>query len=75
MSLIQITDNHHDWKRIADCLQEQPSEQDLSLIKTDLVKIANIKIGNLTLEDNPNLLVFPRDLHRYGDEISESHII
>lgn len=75
MCLIQITDNHHGWKRITDCLQEQPSEQDLSIIKKDLVKIANIEIGNLTLEGNPNLLVFPRDLRQYGDEISESHII
>ena len=75
MSQIQITDNHHNWKRIADCLQKQTIAQDLDIIKTDLGKIADIKIGKLTLEDNPNLLVFPRDLHRYGDEISESHII
>lgn len=74
MSLIQITDNHHGWKRIEDCLQEQPSEHDLSVIQADLVKIAKIEIDKLTLEDNPNLLVFPRDFC-YGDEISESHII
>lgn len=75
MSLIQITDNHHNWKKITDCLQKQTLTYDLGVIKTDLVKIANIKIGKLTLDDNANLLVFPRDLHRYGDEISESHII
>ena len=51
------------------------SDKEISSAKPDLGRIANIKIGELALEDNPNLLVFPRDLHRYGDEISESHII
>lgn len=51
------------------------SDKERYSAKPDLGRIANIKIGELALEDNPNLLVFPRDLHRYGDEISESHII
>ena len=47
------------------------SESDLQ----NLAKIADIQIKDLKLDDNPNLLVFPRDLHRYGDEISENNII
>lgn len=61
MSLIQITDNSRSKVPDSD--------------KASLLKIADIKIGELSLEDNPNLLVFPRDLHRYGDEISENCII
>lgn len=41
----------------------------------NLEKIANVPIGELRLEQNPNLLVFPRDLGVYGDEISESEIL
>lgn len=61
MSLIQITDNSRSKVPDSD--------------KASLLKIADIKIGELSLEDNTNLLVFPRDLHRYGDEISENCII
>lgn len=61
MSLIQIADNSRNKVPDSD--------------KASLLRIANIKIGELSLEDNPNLLVFPRDLHRYGDEISENCII
>lgn len=61
MSLIQIADNSRNKVPDSD--------------KASLLKIADIKIGELSLEDNPNLLVFPRDLHHYGDEISESCII
>ena len=41
----------------------------------NLQRIANVPIEDLRLEHNPNLLVFPRDLGVYGDEISESEII
>lgn len=61
MSLIQIADNSRNKVPDSD--------------KASLLKIADIKIGELSLEDTPNLLVFPRDLHRYGDEISENCII
>lgn len=43
--------------------------------RENLSKIANIKIADLTLDDHPNLLVFPRDLNHYGDDISEGRII
>lgn len=74
---LQITDNHYDWKQIEKCSKDDASfgGEELDIAIQDLGKIANIKIGELNLEDNPNLLVFPRDLHQHGDEISESHII
>lgn len=76
MNNLRITDNHEAVR-----LDAPPDSRywhnfdDYDVVKKDLVCISNKQIGNLTLEDNPNLLVFPRDLHRYGDEISESYII
>ena len=61
--------------KIYDNTTRKLSEEEISSAKPDLERIANIKNGELSLEDNPNLLVFPRDLHRYGDEISENCII
>ena len=77
MNRLQITDNHHDWKCIQECFVGDTSfgGEELDKAKKDLGRIANLKIGELGLEDNPNLLVFPRDLHQHGDKISESHII
>ena len=76
MNNLRITDNHEAVRLDA------PSDSrywhnfdDYDVVKKDLVCISNKQIGNLTLEDNPNLLVFPGDLHHYGDEISESCII
>lgn len=43
--------------------------------RENLSKIANIKIADLTLDDHPNLLVFPHDLNHYGDDISEDRIL
>lgn len=64
MGLIQIADN---------------SSKNLSCIdssdKENLSKIANIEIVKLSLDENPNLLVFPRDWNHYGDKISESYIL
>lgn len=71
MSLLQITDNH-DWK---DCrsffIDNNFSDDDIQ----NLRKIADVKIKDLSFEDNPNLLIFPRDLNCHGDKISESNII
>ena len=71
MSLFQITDNH-DWK---DCrsffIDNNCSDDDIQ----NLRKIADVKIKDLSFEDNPNLLIFPRDLNCHGDKISESNII
>lgn len=72
MYKLQITDNH-DWKSIINCLEEQV--EDTSEVKSDLKKVSDIKIGKLSINETPSLLIFPRDLHQYGDEISESCII
>jgi len=64
MTQLQITDNsQHNLK------------QNELVHKSDLDRIANVKIKDLALDGNPNLLVFPQDLNRYGDDISESYII
>lgn len=76
MNSIWITDNHkaitidsipHSHYR-CDIVDKEKSISDIQ-------KIANIQIDELKLDDCPNLLVFPRDLKHYGDDISESHII
>lgn len=70
MGLFQITDNH-DWRSYKDCLIKESGIDD----RDNLLRIANTSIGQLSLKGSSNLLVFPRDLHCYGDEISESCII
>lgn len=47
-----------------------------SNVREDLMKIANIKISDLCGENNnPGLLVFPRDLDQYNDDIGKSPIL
>ena len=65
--LIQVTDNSS--KPYSEIEELKDSDKD------NLQKIANVAIKNLSLDNNPNLLVFPRDLNHYGDDISESHIL
>lgn len=76
MLRLQITDNHN-WESIAECSQDSSclSEPEVAKIKSDLEQIADVEIGKLKLNDNPNLLVFPSNLNQYGDEISQSHIL
>ena len=62
MSQIITTDNRN---------KQIDSASDLQ----NLAKIADVKIKDLKLDDNPNLLIFPRDFYQYGDKISESNII
>ena len=62
MSQIITTDNHN---------KQIDSASDLQ----NLAKIADVKIKDLKLDDNLNLLIFPRDFYQYGDKISESNII
>ena len=40
----------------------------------NLQKIAEKPIGELSLDDNPNLLIFPQNLEEYGDKIGEQHV-
>ena len=60
---IQITDN---------------SERSLSEVDVChheiLKKLAEPTISKLSLEDHPNLLIFPQDLDAYGDKIGDAHI-
>lgn len=65
--LIQVTDNSS--KPYPEIGELKDSDKD------NLQKIANVAIKNLSLDNNPNLLVFPRDLNHYGDDISEGRII
>lgn len=64
---IQLTDNS--CKPYSEIKDIKDSDKD------NLQKIANVAIKNLSLDNNPNLLVFPRDLNHYGDDISEGRII
>lgn len=76
MNSIWITDNHK-----AITIDSIPNSHyrcdivDKEKAISDIQKIANIQIDELKLDDCPNLLVFPRDLKHYGDDISESHIL
>nr|MCR5453360.1 hypothetical protein [Bacteroidales bacterium] len=69
MVRLRTTDNNQ-GRSIADCNVDKGklSDEDVATAKSDLQKIADVNIGKLSLDDNPNLLVFPRDLKRYGDE-------
>ncbi len=60
---IQTRDNSK-W-----CLQEG----ELCHLET-LKKLAEPTIAKLSLEDHPNLLIFPQDLDVYGDKIGDAHI-
>ncbi len=64
MSLLQITDNS----------RKNLSGIDASDVE-NLQKIANVPIARISLDENPNLLVFPRDLDHCGDKIGENCIL
>ncbi|MCQ2313836.1 MAG: McrC family protein [Bacteroidales bacterium] len=69
MSRLRITDNH-DWIHFQKVGQDA-SKADLK----NLERIADVPISRLSLDDNPNLLLFPRDFYSCEDKISESQII
>lgn len=48
-------------------------EEELCHLET-LQRLAEPTISELSLEDHPNLLVFPQDLNVYGDKIGDAHI-
>lgn len=60
---IQTTDNS----------EQLLEEHGLCHLET-LRKLAEPTISELSLEDHPNLLVFPQDLDVYGDKIGDAHI-
>ena len=48
-------------------------EEELCHLET-LKKLAEPTIAKLSLEDHPDLLIFPQDLDVYGDKIGDAHI-
>ena len=75
MSRLRITDNH--------VAVEITHESDIGYChdaiddntRKDLQRIANAQIKDLKGDKRPNLLVFPRDLGYYGDDVGEGRII
>lgn len=72
MNRLRITDNHDwiDWDS-SPLWTQSPSEVD----QKNLSIIADVRISDLSLDGNPNLLVFPKDLKQYGDAIGDECII
>lgn len=74
MSRLRITDNHE----VVEITHESDSRYWHDEIddnsRDDIQKIANARIKD-KVEDRPNLLVFPRDLGYYGDDVGEGQII
>ncbi len=65
-------------KRIPIADNSSKKISDLNLDASDienLRKIANVPIAQISLDENPNLLVFPREWNHYGDEIDKSCIL
>ena len=60
---IQIRDNNWDGLVIDDAHH-----------LSNLQKIAEKPIGQLSLEDHPNLLIFPQNLEEYGDKIGNQYV-
>jgi len=60
---ISISDNNWEGLTISD-------EHHLE----NLLKIAEKPIGQLSLEDHPNLLIFPQNLEEYGDKIGKEYV-
>lgn len=75
MSHLRITDNHE--------AVEITHESDIGYChdaiddntRKDLQRIANAQIKDLKGDERSNLLVFPRDLGYYGDDVGEGRII
>ena len=75
MSRLRITDNHEaveinhegDKRYCHDAIDDNT--------RKDLQRIANAQIKDLKGDKRPNLLVFPRDLGYYGDDVGEGQII
>ena len=75
MSRLRITDNHEpvDITRESDIRYCHDEIDDNT--RKDLQRIANAQIKDIKGDERPNLLVFPRDLGYYGDDLGEGQII
>ena len=78
MSRLRITDNHEAVEITQECKPTDSrywhDEVD-DTTRENLKLIANVQIKNLKSDECPNLLVFPRDLGYYGDDVGEGRII
>ena len=60
MNRLQITDNHEPIALDSPNDSRYWHGEIVETVKTDLQKIANVKIRDLKIDDNPNLLIFRR---------------
>lgn len=68
MSHLRITDNQEIELSKINGFSSEPDLDNLRLI-------SNVRISSLSIADNNNLLIFPKSLNQYGDNISESYIL
>lgn len=75
MSRLRITDNHVAVEINHEGDKRYCHDEIDDNTRKDLQRIANAQIKDLKGDERPNLLVFPRDLGYYGDDVGEGRII
>ena len=75
MSRLRITDNHEAVEINHEGDKRYCHDEIDDNTRKDLQRIANAQIKDLKGDERPNLLVFPRDLGYYGDDVGEGRII
>lgn len=75
MSRLRITDNHEAVEITHKSDTRYCHDEIDDNTRRDLQRIANAQIKDLKGDERPNLLVFPRDLGYYGDDVGEGQII
>ncbi len=75
MSRLRITDNHEPVDITHESDTRYCHDEIDDNTRKDLQRIANAQIKDLKGDERPNLLVFPRDLGYYGDDVGEGQII
>ena len=75
MSRLRITDNHEAVEINHEGDKWYCHDEIDDNTRKDLQRIANAQIKDLKGDERPNLLVFPRDLGYYGDDVGEGRII
>lgn len=75
MSRLRITDNHEAVEITHKSDTRYCHDEIDDNTRKDLQRIANAQIKDLKGDERPNLLVFPRDLGYYGDDVGEGQII
>ncbi len=75
MSHLRITDNHVAVEITHESDTGYCHDEIDDNTRKDLQRIVNAQIKDLKGDKRPNLLVFPRDLGYYGDDVGEGRII